>query len=124
MPEPLRGLVRVAEYGSLFEADAAVALLQSCGIPAVTSNDPALRTVAPHYASDRTCEVLVRSFDGVRAAEVLASGGADLPAEFQLEWAPTTKAAGARASMRSCLIAGMFATLALIGVLALVAALT
>ena len=120
MPEPLSGLVPVAEYGSLFEADAAVALLQSCGIPAVTSNDPALRTVAPYFASDRTCEVLVRYYDGVRAAEVLASGGADLPEAFQVEWTPTTRAAGARRSLRSCLIVGVVATV----VLALVAALT
>ena len=29
MPEPLSGLVPVAEYGTLFEADAAVTLLDS-----------------------------------------------------------------------------------------------
>ena len=62
--------------------------------------------------------------DGVRAAEVLASGGADLPAAFQVEWTPTTGAAQARSRMRGCLIAGMVATLALIAVLAVVAAVT
>ena len=124
MPEPLSGLVPVAEFGTLFEADAAVALLQSCGIPATTSADPALRTVAPYFASDRTCEVLVRYYDGVRAAEVLASGGADLPGAFQVEWAPTTGAAKARSRMRGCLITGMVATLGLIVVLAVAAALT
>lgn len=123
MPEPLSGLVPVAEFGTLFEADAAVALLESCGIPAVTSNDPALRTVAPYLASDRTCEVLVRYYDGVRAAEVLASGGADLPGAFQVEWTPTTGAAG-EIRLRGCLIAGMVATLALLVVLAVAAALT
>ncbi len=124
MPEPLSGLVRVAEYGTLFEADAAVALLQSCGIPATTSADPALRTVAPYFASDRTCEVLVRYYDGVRAAEVLASGDADLPDDFQVEWTPATGAAQARSRMRTCLIAAMVATLASIVVLAVAAALT
>ena len=124
MPEPLSGLVPVAEFGTLFDADAAVALLESCGIPAVTSNDPALRTVAPYFASDRTCEVLVRYYDGVRAAEVLASGGADLPGAFQVEWTPTTGAARARSRLRGCLIAGMVATLALLVVLAVAAALT
>lgn len=124
MPESLSGLVPVAEFGTLFEADAAAALLQSCGIPAVTSNDPALRTVAPYFASDRTCEVLVRYYDGVRAAEVLASGGADLPEAFQVEWTPTTPAAQARSRMRGCLITAMVATLGLIVVLAVTAALT
>lgn len=123
MPEPLSGLAPVAEYGTLFEADAAVALLQSCGIPAVTSNDPALRTVAPYFASDRTCEVLVRYYDGVRAAEVLASGSADLPPEFQVEWTPATRAAGASGALRSCLIVALVATLALILVIARTAAL-
>lgn len=124
MPEPLSGLVPVAEYGTLFEADAAVALLESCGIPAVTSNDPALRTVAPYFASDRTCEVLVRYYDGVRAAEVLASGGADLPDAFQVEWTPSTGAAKARSRMRGCLVTGMLAALAVIAALAVTAALT
>lgn len=124
MPEPLTGLVPVAEFGTLFEADAAVALLQSCGMPAVTSADPALRTAASYYASDRTCEVLVRHDDRVRAAELLASSGADLPAAFQVEWAPTTRAARARSRMRSCLITSMVATLALLAVVAVLAALT
>lgn len=124
MPEPLTGLVPVAEFGTLFEADAAAALLQSSGIASVTSADPALRTVASYYASDRTCEVLVRHEDRFRAAELLASSGADLPEAFQVEWTPTTRAAQARSRMRRCLITAMVATLALLVVLAVVGALT
>ena len=114
----------VAEYGSVFEADAAVALLQSCGIPAVSSADPALRSPAPYMASDRTCDVLVKYYDAACAAEVLAAGQEGLPEGFLVEWTPSTKAAAARSAVRGCLIGGMVAALALILVVMLAALVT
>ncbi len=114
----------VAEYGSVFEADAAVALLQSCGIPAVSSADPALRSPAPYMAGDRTCEVLVKYYDTNRAAEVLASGQEGLPEDFLVEWTPDSKAATARSAARGCLIGAMVAALAVIVVVMVVSLLT
>ena len=121
MRDPLGGLVPVAEFGSVFEADAAVALLQSCGIPALSSADPALRSPAPCMASDRSCEVLVKYYDANRAAEVLATGQEGLPDDFLIEWTPSTKAATARSAARGCLIGAMVAALAMILVVMVVA---
>jgi hypothetical protein len=74
MPDVLRGLVVVAEYGSKFEADAAAALLAGGGIEATVTNDPALTST--HYGiTDRTVQLAVRSADATEAVALLANGG-------------------------------------------------
>ena len=74
MPDVLRGLVVVAEYGSKFEADAAAALLAGGGIEATVTNDPALTST--HYGiTDRTVQLAVRSADAEEAVALLENGG-------------------------------------------------
>lgn len=83
MPRPLSGLVAVAEYGSLFEADLAVGQLRDAGIEATTSYDPALNTVVRWHASDRVVEVVVRAQDVESALDVLVGvEEVELPPEF------------------------------------------
>lgn len=124
MRDLLGGLVPVAEFGSVFEADAAVALLRSCGIPALSSADPALRSPAPYMASDHSCEVLVKYYDANRAAKVLADSDEGLPDDFLVEWTPSAKGATARSAARGCLIGAMVAALAVTLVVMLVGLLT
>jgi hypothetical protein len=81
VPTPLRGLVVIAEFGSVVEADLAVGRLSDAGIEATSSYDPTLNTVVGYMASDRTVAVLVRERDRSSALEVLSSVG-DLPPEF------------------------------------------
>jgi hypothetical protein len=94
--------VAVAEFGTKFDADAAVARLDAAGIRASSSYDPALNTVAPYFASDRVVEVLVRFRDLGPAREVLGSAPDVLPGEFALDWEPVTWRA--RAWARGCLL--------------------
>jgi hypothetical protein len=103
MPEPLRGLVAVGEYGSRYEADAAVARLRSGGIDATASNDPALTSVVDFMASDRTVEVLVRQADAEQARAVLAEEGG-LPPEFTEPWVPERRGRNLR---KRVLLAGL-----------------
>jgi hypothetical protein len=110
----MSGLVPVAEFGSKFEADAAVALLQSAGIPAVPSYDPAMNSVAPYFASDRTFEVLVRYYDSNRATEVLADSDDALPPEFDITWTPTTRASQVRSWTRWFVVVVLTLTVAVI----------
>ena len=114
MPEPLRGLVAIGEYGSKFDADAVIARLESAGIRATASYDPAMNSVAPYFASDRTFEVIVHQRERAQAEAVLGGERADLPPEFYDGWESTTWTSGARQMGRGCLIAAMMAALALI----------
>lgn len=118
MPRPLRGLVAIAEYGSKFEADAAVALLHQAGIDATPSYDPALNSVATYFASDRTVEVLVREADAEAALARLEHAGTDLPPEFTEEWEP--RASTGRRAARAAVMGYLLLTLLLVvGVLVL-----
>jgi hypothetical protein len=85
MPEPLRGLVPIAEYGSKFEVDLAVAALHGSGIGATASYDPAANTAAPFFASDHTFELLVHEDDVEAAVARLQEVVTDLPPEFHDE---------------------------------------
>jgi len=82
MPEPLRGLVAIAEYGSKVEVDLAVGALAAAGIDASASYDPAMNSVAPYLASDRTFELLVRAEDADAAVARLHDVVDGLPEEF------------------------------------------
>ena len=90
VPEPFRGLVAVAEFGSMFEAELAANSLEQLGIAATVSYDPAVNSVAPYFASDRVVEVVVREEDAEQARHALSSSSDQLPAEFQssevVEW--------------------------------------
>jgi Putative prokaryotic signal transducing protein len=96
MPKPLSGLVAVAEFGSKFEADVVVGALQDAGIQAICSSDPALNSVAPYLASDRTYDVLVQEADLERARGVIDDLPNDLPDAFSDEavgdWPPPNRA--------------------------------
>ena len=82
MPEPMAGMVGVAEYGSRWDADLAAALLTEAGIEATVLGDPA-STVAPHHVTERWFTVCVRREVAAEAGEVLSSPGFDhLDAEF------------------------------------------
>lgn len=96
MPRPIEGLVPVAEFGSAFEVDAAIALLGSHGIEATSSHDPALRSPAPWFASDRVFELVVRAEEAEEASAVLSREAADLPEEFRAVDPDDHLAAGAR----------------------------
>jgi len=72
----------VAEFGSIFEADAAARSLVDVGIEATTSYDPAINSVAPYFASDRVVEVIVREEDVEHARQILDAGPGALPPEF------------------------------------------
>lgn len=78
MPEPLSGLVPVADAGTKFECDVLVNRLRDAGIAATPSYDPAINSVAPHWATDRTFQVLVREEDVVDAMAVLSAGVPEL----------------------------------------------
>ncbi len=120
MPRPLQGLVAIAEYGSKFDADAAVAQLQRAGIDATPSYDPALNSVATYFASDRTVEVLVREADVEAAVAALEDGSRGLPPEFTEDWEPQPSAA--RTTARTWIIGYLVLMLLLIvGGLVLVA---
>ncbi len=82
MPESLRGLVAIAEYGSKLEVDVAVAALIDSGIDAIPSYDPAANSSASFMASDRTFELLVREADAGAAVARLQELDGDLPPEF------------------------------------------
>lgn len=90
MPEPLRGLVAIAEYGSKVEVDLAVGALADVGIDASASYDPAMNTAAPFLASDRTFELLVREADAEAAVARLHDVVDDLPPEFAASTPPGT----------------------------------
>jgi hypothetical protein len=82
MPTPFAGLVVVAEFGSKFEADVAASALNDAGIPATTSYDPAINSVAPYLASDRVIDVLVGEEQLVAAREVLDQRADAVPYAF------------------------------------------
>lgn len=82
MPDPLRGLVVIAEYGSKVEVDLAVGALADVGITASASYDPAMNTAATFLASDRTFELLVREADAEAAVARLHEVVDDLPEEL------------------------------------------
>lgn len=83
MPQPFAGLEPVAETGTKFECDVLVERLRAAGVAAIPSYDPAANSVAPHWATSRVFEVLVREEDVVRALDVLSSGIPELPPEFE-----------------------------------------
>jgi len=93
MPEPLRGLVAIAEYGSKVEVDLAVGVLADAGIAASASYDPAMNTAATFMASDRTFELLVREDDAEAAVARLHEVVDGLPEEFS---DPVPRAPGRR----------------------------
>lgn len=111
VPEPMSGLVAVAEFGSKFEADAAVAQLQQAGIDATPSYDPALNSVASYMASDRVVEVVVRDEDAAAALSVLRAGGDELPPEFTEEWVPVSRQ---RVQAKGCVIVSLVVALLMI----------
>jgi hypothetical protein len=80
MPDPIDGLVAIAEYGSKFEPDVVVNLLLDNGIAATTSYDPALNSVAAYMATDRTVEVMVRKESAGQGPAVTVILGGDLNA--------------------------------------------
>ena len=95
MPRPLSGLVAVAEYRTLLEAELAVGVLRDAGIEATPSYDPALNTVAPWHASDRVVEVVVRAQDVESALDVLVGlEDVELPPEFTEPAAETGATSG------------------------------
>jgi hypothetical protein len=105
MPEPLRGLVAIAEYGSKLEVDLAVAALIESGFLATASYDPAANSPATYFASDRTFELLVREEEAADAVARLYELDDELPEEFR-----TTGRAGRspkRARLRRIVIAGI-----------------
>ncbi len=67
MPQPLPGMVPVAEYGSRFDADLAAARLTEYGIESAVVGDPAA-LVAPHHVTDPgfTVVVLAETVDDAR----------------------------------------------------------
>lgn len=69
---PLPGRATVAEYGSKFDADLAVAVLEDHGIEARVLSDPAA-TVAPHLMTDRVFRVVVRTEVLEVATEIIES---------------------------------------------------
>ena len=91
MLEPAPGLAVAAEYGAVAgaeaaafgEADLAVALLRDAGIDATLAHDPALRSSAQHWASDRVIRLLVPEADLDVARHVLAEAGEGLPPEVR-----------------------------------------
>ena len=95
--------------------------MRGAGIEATPSYDPAMNSVAPYFATDRTFEVLVRVEDRDRAEAFLAGGGGGLPAEFTEAWQPTTAMSRCPGQTRGCLIVAMVLMLAVI-VLVLAAA--
>ncbi len=60
----------VAEFGSRFDADLAVAKLKSAGIAAMTRNDPAA-SIAPHLVTDRVFSIVVTADTAEEARRVL-----------------------------------------------------
>ena len=91
MLDPPPGLVVVAEYGAAAgaeamafgEADLAVALLVDAGIDATLAYDPALRSSAQHWASDRVIRLLVPGAQEELARQALDEAGDGLPPEFR-----------------------------------------
>lgn len=81
-PEPLEGLVSIAEFGNKVQADVALGALLADGFDATLSFDPALSSAAPYFASDRTFELVVREEDVAAAVAVLEQLTTDLPDEF------------------------------------------
>jgi hypothetical protein len=71
---PLNGLVSIAEYGSRFQADTAVAVLAASGIDAVVAADPA--HAAPNVGAERGFSVLVRIAIADDAQQALVRGAA------------------------------------------------
>jgi len=105
MPRPIRGLVAIAEFGSKFEADAAVALLLSEGIEATPSYDPAMTSmIVRHMATDRTFEVLVDEANAEQAVVVLEALEGELPPEFTEPFDLEPPTAGRRNDRRSALL--------------------
>jgi hypothetical protein len=105
MPDVLRGLVVVAEYGSRFEADAAAALLAGGGIEAAVTNDPALTST--HYGiSDRTVQLAVRRADADEAVVLLERNGpVDDPDE---PWVPLPSTVRTRRRAKTIVLVGLF----------------
>ncbi len=112
MPEPLRGLVAIAEYGSKLEVDMAVAALIDTGIDATSSYDPASASLASFMASDRTFELLVREVDAELAVERLYELDAALPDEFAVDRGPRRRSPK-RQRLRRLVIAGILLWFAL-----------
>lgn len=89
--EPAPGLAVAAEYGAVFgaeaaafgEAELAVALLRDEGIDATLAYDPALRSSAQHWASDRVIRLLVPEEALAEARRALDEAGDGLPPEFR-----------------------------------------
>ena len=73
MPIPMGGLVPVAEFGSVLEANLVAQRLRDAGIPATTSYDPALTSAVSYMATDRTVEVVVDPQQVERALVLLNS---------------------------------------------------
>jgi hypothetical protein len=106
MPDVLRGLVVVAEYGSKFEADAAAALLAGGGIEATVTNDPALTST--HYGiTDRTVQLAVRSADAAEAVALLANGG-PLVDELDQPFVPSPTGRRRRRRAKAVVLFGLF----------------
>lgn len=103
MPDPISGLVAIAEYGSKFEADVGCAALGRAGIEGVVSHDPAANSVATYFTTDRVFELLVDEADAAAALDLLVHLGDDLPPEFRVPVVPS--AAHLRRRRRTKLVA-------------------
>lgn len=67
---PLQGMTAIAEFGTRWEANVAVARLRDAGLEAAVLVDPATE-VAPHHVTDRLAVVVVRSEAADRASLTL-----------------------------------------------------
>jgi hypothetical protein len=122
MPEPLHGLVAIAEYGSKVEVDLAVGALADVGITATASFDPAMNTAAPFMASDRTFELLVRDADAEAAVARLHDVVDGLPEEFSIAL-PAPRTSRRRTRLRRIVLVGLvlwFAVPALVFAIAMI----
>ena len=110
MPEPLRGLVVLAELIDPTQAHLMIATLQAAGIDATLQSDPrndfyGVGVRVPRPATGRVLEVVVRAEDEGRARQVLDEITDDLPPEFHddevLEWLAGIEDREARRKVRS-----------------------
>ena len=122
MPEPLRGLVAIAEYGSKLEVDLAVAALVESGFRATASYDPAANSPASYFASDRIFELLVREEDAEDAVARLYELDDEVPEELRTGARP--RRSPKRARLRRIVIAGILLCFAIPFLLAAIVSLT
>lgn len=77
---PLPGRSVVAEYGSRFDADLAVARLREAGLESSVLGDPA-HSIAPHHVTERVFRLVVRDEIVDHARDVLDDPRVDAESE-------------------------------------------